>query len=90
MANLNNSLQIFNTDSLDLNQALQDYTTDTNDEHNDDLLTSTLIESKYYDMENLTTYLNQGEHNRNQLRILHLNIQSLSAKYDKLKENACI
>ena len=86
MADTNNHLNTFNNDSLDLNQAIQDYTTDTCNNENDDLLTSTLIESKYYDMESLITYMKHGRHENNQIKVMHLNIQSLSAKYEQLKQ----
>ena len=54
-ADTNNNLNIVNNGNLDLNQVFQDYTSDINNDVNDDLLTSTLIEGKYYDMESLIT-----------------------------------
>ena len=57
MADTNNHLNNFNKESLDINHAVHDYATDSN-EQNDDILTSTLLESKYYDMESLITYMN--------------------------------
>ena len=85
-ADTNNNLNNINNGNLDLNQVIQDCTSDINNDVNDDLLTSTLIESKYYDMESIITYMNNGIHEDNQIKVLHLNIQSLSAKYEQLKQ----
>ena len=49
---------------MDLNQVFQDYTSETNNDVKDDLLTSTLIEGQYYDMESLITYMNHGIHDK--------------------------
>jgi hypothetical protein len=86
MADTNNHLNYFNNVRLDLKHAIQDYVNDTDNNENDDLLTSTLIESKYYDMESLITYINHERHGNNEIKVLHLNIQSLSAKYEQLKQ----
>jgi len=42
---------------------------DINNDVNDDMLTSTLIESKYYNMESIITYMNNGIHDNNQIKI---------------------
>ena len=36
-------------------------------------------------MESMITYMKHGMHEKNQIKVLHLNIQSLSAKYEQLK-----
>ena len=80
----NNLLNL--NDSMDLNQVLDDYITDpTGDEENKKLLND-LIASNYYDLEKLSILLKDSKtSNREKLNVIHINIQSLSSKFDKLK-----
>jgi len=57
MADTNNNLNNVNNRNLNVYEVIQDYISDTNNDVNDDLLTSTLIESKYNDTESMITYI---------------------------------
>lgn len=70
---------------IDLNTYLNKY---AEDEHNvDNPLTASSIDSQYFDLEQLTSFLhnNDNEDTSYEYRSLHLNIQSLPAKFDALK-----
>ena len=68
----------------DLINMLDNYITDSETNANEDFLLSTSTESKYYESETLTDVLTPHMTKYNNINILHLNIQSLPAKFDKL------
>ena len=70
-----------NTDDIDLNRVLNEYVKDT--ETYDNPLIALSINSKYYDIDDL---ISKYKHNNNptkiKLNVMHINIQSLSAKFE--------
>ncbi len=76
---MDDQIQAMNNNYLDLNTLLQDFIEGDND---DDLLTNILMESRYYDVDNLITLCKSLS--GDQVKVMHLNIQSLPAKFDKL------
>ncbi len=77
-------IQIMN-DGLDLKLALDQYATETDIGHEDNILANILADSKYYNLDQMTSFVKSLNTKKKQFSILHLNIQSLPAKYDKLK-----
>ena len=75
--------------NIDLNRYLNKYADDDNS--NDNPLTISNIDSQYLDMEQLCSFLhNSDDHNSTyEYTSLHLNIQSLPAKFDALKLLIC-
>ena len=83
MANLNN--YVIQDPNIDLNMYVNRYTDDANS--NDNPLTLLNIDSQYLDLEQLCSFL-QNSDNENtayDYTSLHLNIQSLPAKFETLK-----
>ena len=80
------SIQHLNQREQDLNSYIDG--THGDNELNDNPLINMGIHSKYYDIGNVSMMKNlfAKKHSEDQLISLHINIQSLSAKYEALKE----
>ena len=80
------SIQHLNQREQDLNSYIDG--THGDNELNDNPLITMGIHSKYYDIGNVSMMKNlfAKKHSEDQLISLHINIQSLSAKYEALKE----
>ncbi len=70
---------------LDLKQVLDQYAIGNDNDQDENFLTNILADSKYYDVEEMITFVKSLHTENQQFKILHLNIQSLSAKFEKLK-----
>ncbi len=81
---VNEMLELNN--QLDLKHTLINYSID--DEHNgdDNILLDTLKESNYFETDKAIDYI-KGKitNNKENLSVLHLNIQSLPSKFERLK-----
>ena len=73
-----------NNDTDNLNSCLNEYARENDDPENP--LSKLLTNSQYWDLNNLIQhYQDKQTSNKYQAKILHLNIQSLSSKFDNLK-----
>lgn len=89
MVDTDNVLSNMN-DRLDLKDTLNEYSVDV--EHNlvDNILLDTLWESNYYDIDKLIAYLRpKCTGSKQSLSVMHLNVQSLPSKFEKLKSLLC-
>ena len=66
-----------NTDDIDLDRVLN--------ETYDNPLIALSINSKYYDIDDLIKYKQNNNPTKIKLNVMHINIQSLSAKFDNLE-----
>ena len=83
MEDKENNLVDINTTFNDLNIQLTEYMLDSEKDYHDPFMDN-LMESKYYDVDQLSNSYYNKENTHKQINVLHLNIQSLPAKFDKL------
>ena len=85
MEDTNDVLSVMNC-KLDLKNTMNEYSID--DENNvGNVLTDTLIESNYFDLDKLGAHVhNVCNYGKQVLCVMHLNIRSLSKKFEKLKD----
>ena len=80
----NEDIDNMNNDTDNLNSCLNEYARENDDPENP--LSKLLTNSQYWDLNNLIQhYQDKQTSNKYQAKILHLNIQSLSSKFDYLK-----